>query len=78
VDHAFFAFKNEKRRSFSVVYRRENGGYGQIRRAVYEPPSAGAWPAVGKTAAVRLRLFVKTERKEHVFIKNTCSFHNEK
>lgn len=28
--HSFFAFKNEADESFSVVYRRQNGGYGLI------------------------------------------------
>ena len=35
VDHAFFAFKNEDAGgAFSVVYRRENGGYGLIEDAL--------------------------------------------
>ena len=35
VDHAFFAFKNEDAGgAFSVVYKRENGGYGLIEDAL--------------------------------------------
>ncbi|MGE4354287.1 MAG: ribosome-associated translation inhibitor RaiA [Oscillospiraceae bacterium] len=30
LEHTFFAFKNQEDESFSVVYRRRNGGYGLI------------------------------------------------
>ena len=30
LEHEFYAFKNEEDESFSVVYRRKNGGYGLI------------------------------------------------